>query len=65
MQGKISGEIARHVSIGRLWDRLMALARFGALERGGVNRQALCDEEIPARAQLVALHSGFDSFNWT
>ena len=31
----------------------MALAQFGALAKGGVNRQALCDEEIPARAQLV------------
>ena len=31
----------------------MALAQFGALSKGGVNRQALCDEEIPARAQLV------------
>jgi N-carbamoyl-L-amino-acid hydrolase len=49
----ITGNIAKHVSIGRLWDRLMALAQFGALEKGGVNRQALCDEEIPARAQLV------------
>ena len=31
----------------------MALAQFGALSKGGVNRQALCDEEIPARAQLI------------
>ena len=31
----------------------MAFAQFGALAKGGVNRQALCDEEIPARAQLV------------
>ena len=53
-QGETSGEIAKCVSIGRLWDRLMALARFGALEKGGVNRQALCDEEIPAWAQLVS-----------
>jgi beta-ureidopropionase / N-carbamoyl-L-amino-acid hydrolase len=52
-RGKIVGDIARHISITRLWDRLMALAQFGALARGGVNRQALCDEEIPARAQLV------------
>jgi beta-ureidopropionase / N-carbamoyl-L-amino-acid hydrolase len=53
-QGEITGGIAKHVSIGRLWERLMALAQFGALKKGGVNRQALCDEEIPARAQLVA-----------
>ncbi len=52
-RGKIVGDIAKHVSIARLWDRLMALAQFGALAKGGVNRQALCDEEIPARAQLV------------
>ena len=50
---KIVGDIAKHVSIARLWDRLMALAQFGALAKGGVNRQALCDEEIPARARLV------------
>lgn len=31
----------------------MALARFGALPKGGVNRQALSDEEIEARAELV------------
>ncbi|MGB7100106.1 MAG: hypothetical protein WBD95_15260 [Xanthobacteraceae bacterium] len=48
----IISSVAAHVSIARLWDRLMALAHFGALSKGGVNRQALCDEEIPARAQL-------------
>jgi|SRR5579872_2560829 len=48
-----TGELARYVDGDRLWDRLIALARFGALENGGVNRQALSDEEIPARAQLV------------
>src|ERR1700722_4098588 len=53
-QGEITGGIAKHVSIGRLWERLMALAQSGALKKGGVNRQALCDEEIPARAQLIA-----------
>ncbi|MCZ7659485.1 MAG: hydantoinase/carbamoylase family amidase [Xanthobacteraceae bacterium] len=31
----------------------MALARFGALANGGVNRQALSEEEIAARAELV------------
>ena len=51
--GDIINSVAAHVSIARLWDRLMALAQFGALSKGGVNRQALCDEEIPARAQLV------------
>jgi N-carbamoyl-L-amino-acid hydrolase len=32
----------------------MELARFGATSRGGVSRLALSDEEIAARAQLVA-----------
>ncbi len=38
----------------RLWDRLMALSRHGAMPNGGVNRQALSDEEMAARAELVA-----------
>jgi N-carbamoyl-L-amino-acid hydrolase len=38
----------------RLWDRLMAFARFGARDDGGVDRQALTDAEIPARAQMIA-----------
>jgi N-carbamoyl-L-amino-acid hydrolase len=37
----------------RLWRRLMDIARFGALAKGGVNRLALSQEEIAARAQLV------------
>lgn len=37
----------------RLWWRHMELARFGALANGGVNRQALSEEEIAARAELV------------
>lgn len=45
--------IASHVSGDRLWDRLMALARFGATEAGGVCRLALSREEIEARAELV------------
>lgn len=32
----------------------MALAKIGALPGGGVNRQALSDQEIEARAALVA-----------
>jgi beta-ureidopropionase / N-carbamoyl-L-amino-acid hydrolase len=48
-----AGEVARYVNGDRLWDRLMVLGRFGATERGEVNRQALSDEEIAARAQLV------------
>jgi N-carbamoyl-L-amino-acid hydrolase len=48
-----AGAVAGHVSGDRLWDRLMVLGKFGATERGGVNRQALSDEEIAARAQLL------------
>ncbi|HEY7244248.1 MAG TPA: Zn-dependent hydrolase [Xanthobacteraceae bacterium] len=48
------GAIARHVNGERLWHRLMALAEFGASEHGGINRQALSDEEVAARACLVS-----------
>ena len=48
-----AGDIAGHVNGDRLWDRLMVLSKFGATESGGVNRQALSDEEVAARAQLV------------
>jgi N-carbamoyl-L-amino-acid hydrolase len=47
------GDIAKHVSGARLWNRLMELAQFGALPKGGVNRQALSGEEFAARACLV------------
>ncbi len=46
-------QVAHHVDGERLWRRLMALAQFGALPKGGVNRQALSDEEIAARGELV------------
>ena len=49
----VSGEIAAQVKGERLWDRLMALAEFGASDGGAINRQALSDPEIPARAQVV------------
>jgi N-carbamoyl-L-amino-acid hydrolase len=45
--------VADYVDGERLWQRLMALARFGATEKGGVSRLALSEEEISARAQLV------------
>ena len=51
--GVADKSIASHVSGDRLWDRLMALARFGATEAGGVCRLALTREEIEARAELV------------
>jgi N-carbamoyl-L-amino-acid hydrolase len=43
-----------HVDGDRLWDRLMALAAFGARPDSGVDRQTLTEPEIEARAQLVA-----------
>src|SRR5437016_1234162 len=42
-----------HVNGDRLWQRLMALARFGATDAGGVSRLALSPEEIAARTELV------------
>ena len=48
-----TGRIAPKVNGDRLWKRLMALARFGATGGGGVNRQALSDEEVAARAELI------------
>jgi beta-ureidopropionase / N-carbamoyl-L-amino-acid hydrolase len=47
------GTIASYVSGDRVWHRLMALAKFGALPKGGVNRQALSNEEIQARAEII------------
>jgi beta-ureidopropionase / N-carbamoyl-L-amino-acid hydrolase len=47
------GLVASHVDADRLWWRHMDLARFGATEKGGVNRPALSREEIEARAELV------------
>ena len=47
------GSIARHVDGERLWRRLMELARFGATPKGGVDRQALSDAEVAARAELM------------
>lgn len=42
-----------YVDGGRLWGRLMALARFGGGPDGAVDRQALTRIEIAARAELV------------
>lgn len=46
--------IFEHVSGERLWQRIEALAMFGARADGGVDRQALSEQEIGARAQIVA-----------
>src|SRR5262245_48588544 len=48
-----AGEAARYVNGDRLWERLVVLGRFGATERGEVNRQALSDAELAARTQRV------------
>lgn len=37
----------------RLWSRLMQMARIGGFEGGGVNRQALSDEDHAAWAQMI------------
>lgn len=42
------------ISPDRLWTRLMALGEHGTLPGGGVNRQALSQEEISAWQQLIA-----------
>jgi len=44
-----------HVDAARLWSRHLSLARHGATAAGGVNRQALSDEEIAARRELLAI----------
>lgn len=46
-------QLAERIDSKRLWQRLTELARFGATIDGGVNRQALSDEEIAARAELI------------
>lgn len=46
-------EVAAQVSGERLWQRLMALAEHGARPDGGVDRQALSEAEIAARATLI------------
>ncbi|MBI3937363.1 MAG: hydantoinase/carbamoylase family amidase [Betaproteobacteria bacterium] len=44
---------SRAVDEERLWNRLMELARCGALPGGGVNRQALTEPEVQARLLLA------------
>ena len=43
-----------HVSEKRLWQRHMDMAKFGATPKGGVNRQALSEEDIEARRLFLA-----------
>ena len=62
MSSEVALRAAKAVDEGRLWDRLMAMARHGATAKGGVNRQALSAEDRAARAELTAWAKalGFD-----
>jgi N-carbamoyl-L-amino-acid hydrolase len=44
---------ADRIDPARLWQRHLAMATLGARADGGVNRQALSDEDIAARRQLI------------
>ncbi|MFS2221960.1 M20 family metallo-hydrolase [Pantoea sp. B65] len=50
------------INAARLWQRLMAIAADGAIEGGGVNRQALSAEEFAAWRRVLdwAAESGFE-----
>ena len=45
--------IANAINQNRLWDRHMELAKIGATQKGGVNREAFTQEEINARKLLA------------
>ncbi|WP_186373587.1 M20 family metallo-hydrolase [Yersinia rohdei] len=53
MLNGVGVQLAGFISQQRLMDNLAQLACFGALENGGVNRQALSNEELDARAWLI------------
>ena len=46
-------ELNISINIDRLWERHNILAKFGQISKTGVNRQALSDEEIQARKQII------------
>src|SRR5947207_9634485 len=48
------GGVSQRIDGGRLWQRLMDFAKYGATSKGGVCRLALSMEEVQARAELVA-----------
>lgn len=50
---------ARAVDENRLWARLMQMATHGGTPKGGVNRQALSEEDRAARAELAAWARGY------
>ena len=47
-------KVPMRIDADRLWESLMRLARIGATERGGVNRQTLTDLDREARDQFIA-----------
>ena len=62
----VSGEIiADGVHRERLWSLMMDIARYGATEKGGVNRQALSDEDVAAKNHVAswAIARGFAVFH--
>jgi beta-ureidopropionase / N-carbamoyl-L-amino-acid hydrolase len=50
----MSARLSDRINGDRLWQSLMDLAKFGATSGGGVCRLALSQEEMEARAELVA-----------
>ncbi len=54
--------LAQAIDAERLWARHMDLAKIGATEKGGCNRQALTDEDNQARRLMVtwAREAGYD-----
>jgi len=55
---------SNHVSEQRLWNLLMDVAAYGATEKGGVNRQALSQEDVAAKTHVSrwAAERGFQCF---
>ncbi|MDX1540884.1 MAG: Zn-dependent hydrolase, partial [Geminicoccaceae bacterium] len=51
--GEAARRAAAAVSEERLWRRLMAMAEIGGFPGGGVNRPALSDDDVRARALLL------------
>ena len=53
MNDEATASVVEAIDEGRLWQRHMDLARIGATEKGGVNRQALTADDARARAALL------------
>jgi N-carbamoyl-L-amino-acid hydrolase len=50
----VTAEAAAGVNEARLWERHLRMARHGATRAGGVNRQALSEQEFAAWRELIA-----------